>query len=182
MRQMSDRNCNCKKEEGKLLGPRCFTMNEYMSWEDLMYLNWTHKDTNTCAHTQETCELCVWVQKKKNVVPTEQKVHSQGRMLGYLFFSLLSSLLASSYVPLALPPGNDYKNENDSYILHLPYWKTSWLFNCSCALCSAVCKALFSLDVGTSSATYSKQSSIKSRELQLPLCWQTVWIKSYFYA
>lgn len=33
--------------------------------------------------------------------PREQKVNSHGRMLGYRFFSLLSSLLASSYVPWA---------------------------------------------------------------------------------
>lgn len=67
----------------------------------------THKDT--CTHRQET--VSSGCESKANLVPTEQKVHSQGRMLGYLFFSLLSSLLASSYIPWALPPGKDYKTK-----------------------------------------------------------------------
>lgn len=55
------------------------------------------------THGTGSCELVGVTQK------TEQKVYSQGRMLGYLFFSLFSSLFASSYVPWGLPPGKDCK-------------------------------------------------------------------------
>lgn len=34
-----------------------------------------------------------------------------GRMLGYLFFSLFSSLFASSKVPCMCPDGNDWKKK-----------------------------------------------------------------------
>lgn len=107
-------------------------------------------------------ELWVWV--KRNLVPTEQKVHSQGRMLGYLFFSLLSSLLASSYVPWALPPGKDYRTE-------LQLDPTPPILKNSQAAFKLLVWIVFCCMHGlvTSSATYSKQSSIKSRELRLPL-------------
>lgn len=67
------------------------------------------KKKKTCAHIQEAASS----ESNGALVPTEQKVCSQGRMLGYLFFSLLSSLLASSYVPLALPPGKNCKKKKD---------------------------------------------------------------------
>lgn len=76
------------------------------------------------------------VEKKKIVVLRERKVLSQGRMLGYLFFSLLASLLASSYVPLALPPGKNYnmKTELDC----TSYWGGL----AGPVTCSTACKAL----------------------------------------
>ncbi len=37
--------------------------------------------------------------------------HLQGRILGYLFFSLFSSLLASSKVLQPKPQGKDFKRE-----------------------------------------------------------------------
>lgn len=119
---------------------------ESNTWARGIYCIWTVKtintkkngDTQTRAHTGRK----LWV--KRNQVPTEQKVHSQGRMLGYLFFSLLSSLLASSYVPWALPPGKDYKTENAVRFCTSHLKQSGWLLNRSCVHCvlPAVCKAL----------------------------------------
>lgn len=59
--------------------------------------------------------ICSWLAEEKEYVRERQNTrkmkrkHSHGRILGYLFFSLLSSLFASSYVPCGFPPGNDYK-------------------------------------------------------------------------
>lgn len=68
-------------------------------------------EESTVARETRVFEACdTWDRKLVCVTQkTEQKVYSQGRMLGYLFFSLFSSLFASSYVPWGLPPGKDCK-------------------------------------------------------------------------
>lgn len=64
-------------------------------------------------------KLRVWFQRKRNGL--------HGRMLGYLFFSLFSSLFAISNVPCTYPDVNDWKEqrhrvnvlENKSFWLHM---------------------------------------------------------------
>lgn len=61
---------------------------------------------HVCAHMQTGS----WHQGVKWELLQNRK-YSQGRMFGYLFFSLFSSLLASSYVPWAWPPGRDCRKK-----------------------------------------------------------------------
>lgn len=92
-----------------------FTVTEHVLYDQLLS---QLSELSAKKKLWHTCRKQLWVWKK--AVLWEQKVLSQGRMLGYLFFSLLASLLASSYVPLALPPGKNYNMKIQ--LGCTPYW------------------------------------------------------------